>query len=99
MNKVVFSRLGDFELSKKAVDWLRAHGVSEDLIEGYLLDAFPRYDPLLVQLVEELGDEASQSLYSNLQIKEIEGNKYRIEEYNGREKVVTPETIEWITIE
>lgn len=99
MNKVVFSRLGDFELSKKAVDWLRAHGVSEDLIEGYLLDAFPRHDPLLVQLVEKLGDEASQSLYSNLQIKEIEGNKYRIEEYNGREKVVTPETIEWITIE
>lgn len=99
MNKVVFSRVGDFELSKKAVDWLHAHGVSENNIEGYLLDAFPRHDPLLVQLVEELGDEASQSYYSNLQIKEIEGNKYRIEEYGSKERVVTPETIEWVTIE
>ena len=98
MNKVVFSRVGDFELSKEAVDWLRVHGVSENNIEGYILDAFPRHDPLLVQLVEELGNEASQSLYSNLQIKEIEGNKYYITEYNGREKVVTPETIEWTII-
>lgn len=94
MNKIVYSRSGEFELSKKAVDWLRAHGVSEEYIEGYLLDAFPRHDSLLVQLVEELGDEASQSYYSNLQIEEIKGNKYRIENCDGKEKVITPENID-----
>ena len=99
MNKVVFNNTyGGFELSKKAVDWLRAHGVSENDIAGYLNDAFPRHDPLLVQLVEELGKEASQSLYSNLQITEIDGDIYRIEEYDGKETVVTPENEDWLII-
>lgn len=99
MNKVVYNaKYGGFELSKRAVEWLRAHGVSEHDIEDYLFDKFPRHDPLLVQLVEELGEEASQSLYSNLQIKKIEGNIYRIEEYDGNEKVITPNNINWITI-
>lgn len=60
MAKVIYSRSGEFELPKNAVDWLRTHGVSEDCIKGYLLDAFPRHDPLLVQLVEKLKKDVSQ---------------------------------------
>lgn len=98
MSKVVYSRSGEFELSKNAVDWLRTHGVSEDYIEGYLLDAFPRHDPLLVQLVEELKKDTSQFFYFNLEIEEIEGNKYLIAEIDGNERVITPDTKDWIII-
>ena len=98
MAKVVYSRSGEFELPKNAVDWLRTHGVSEDCIEGYLLDAFPRHDPLLVQLVEKLKKDASQFFYSNLEIEEIKGNKYLIAEIDGKERVITPDTKDWIII-
>jgi hypothetical protein len=54
--------------------------------------------PLLVQVIEELGREASGE-YSNLCIKEIETSLYRIDEYDGSESVITPEGISWINIE
>jgi len=58
-----------------------------------------RHDPILVQVVEELGEEANGT-YADLQIEEIIGNKYRIDEYDGNESVSTPEEKEheWTTI-
>ncbi len=56
-----------------------------------------RSDPILVQVVEELGEEANGS-YANLKVVTIDSNKYRIGEYDGAEWVETPESIEWETI-
>lgn len=46
-----------------------------------------RYDPYLVQVVEELGAEASSRL-SNLAVVEIENGRYfKIDEYDGYESI------------
>lgn len=46
-----------------------------------------RNDPILVQVVEELGSEASRS-YAHLVVKEIEnGRWYKITEYDGFESI------------
>ena len=54
--------------------------------------------PPIVAVVEALGDEANGPCAS-LEICEIGGNQYRIDEYDGAENVVTPEGYDWIFIE
>lgn len=55
----------------------------------------PRNDPALVAVVEELG-EAANGLCADLRIAEIpEGQKYRIDEYDGRETVMRPDDYNW----
>jgi hypothetical protein len=54
-----------------------------------------RHDPILVQVVEELGDRANGSC-ANLAIIEVPG-PYRITEYDGHESVITPDhDYDWI---
>jgi len=54
-----------------------------------------RHDPVLVQVVEELGDKASGK-YAKLVIAQVSG-PYRIDEYDGFESVETPGSYDWIT--
>ncbi len=54
-----------------------------------------RHDPVLVQVVEELGDKAN-GMCAKLAIEEVDG-PYRIDEYDGFESVETADTYEWIT--
>ena len=58
---------------------------------------FDRHDPILVQVVEELGERAGGRC-AELKVVEIPGNKYRVCEYDGQEWVETPESIDWVTI-
>ena len=54
-----------------------------------------RADPALVQVVEELDDEAN-TRFSDLRITELPvGTKYRIDEYDGNESVCTIDDYEW----
>lgn len=54
-----------------------------------------RTDPVLVQVVEELGD-AANGYCADLCIRELEpGTKYRLQEYDGSEWVETEEDILW----
>ena len=54
-----------------------------------------RTDPVLVQVVEELGD-AANDLYADLYIVELPaGIQYRIDEYDGNESVMTIDDYEW----
>jgi hypothetical protein len=66
--------------------------------EHYFSDRdIERNDPALVQVVEELGDKASDR-YAELRIYELEpGTRYRIDEYDGSERVMTIEDYEWST--
>ena len=68
----------------------------------YVMDAvrsfLKRHDPDLVAVVEDLGEEVNGT-FSELDIEEIDGDKYFIEEYDGRETVVTPDDISWEVIE
>lgn len=54
-----------------------------------------RTDPILVQVVEELGEEANGA-HAALRIAEVEaGARYRIDEYDGAERVMTVDDYEW----
>lgn len=56
-----------------------------------------RTDPALVQVVEELGDEANGQC-ACLRIAEIpSGTAYRIDEYDGNESVETKDSYDWDT--
>jgi hypothetical protein len=54
-----------------------------------------RHDPILVQVVEELGEKAD-GMCAKLAIDEVSG-PYRIDEYDGSERVVEPGGYDWIT--
>jgi len=54
-----------------------------------------RHDPILVQVVEELGDKASGDC-AKLAIAVVFG-PYRIDEYDGSESVKQPDGYDWIT--
>ncbi len=114
MLKVVYNAcFGGFGLSRKAAERLAQLGVESadnDMKEydkrpgvfGFTFnpseDELPRHDPRLVQVVEELGDEANGT-FADLQVAEIEGNRYRIDEYDGNEGVQTPDDIDWVVVE
>ena len=69
-------------------------------VSGYISTEgdYPRHDPELVKTVEDLGSEANGS-HAHLRIKELRGNRYIIDEYDGYERVVEPDDIKWITVE
>jgi len=111
MTKVVYnSCFGGFSLSKKAIqrysdltgldltfieknEWFERC----DLPNGEEWDDhdISRSDPFLVQVVEELGEEANGK-FARLMIRELpEGTKYRIDQYDGMETVMTIDDYEW----
>ena len=54
-----------------------------------------RTDPVLVQVVDELGERANGQ-YAQLFIAEVPaGTRYRIDEYDGLESVMTVDDYEW----
>ena len=53
-----------------------------------------RHDPILVQVVEQLGPKAGGK-YALLKIAIVK-YKYRIDYYDGNETVYAPEYVEWI---
>lgn len=54
-----------------------------------------RADPLLVQVVEELGEDAN-GMCADLQIEDVPtGTAYRIDDYDGNERVMTNSDYEW----
>lgn len=56
-----------------------------------------RADPLLAQVVEELGDAANGD-HGKLEIVELEpGERYVIDEYDGYERVMTMDDYNWRT--
>lgn len=108
MTKVVYNAcFGGFGLSAAAMrryGELKGYTVGDEHGFFYLLDKngkrfsdddIARTDPVLVQVVEELGDEAN-TRFSDLRITELEpGTRFRITEYDGNESVETEYDIEW----
>ena len=86
----------EFSIAKCSVDcgefFERKDPIYETFNEHYIwypIDS--RHDPILVQVVEELGSELASGDHAELEIFETESNLYRISEYDGMEYVVTPE--------
>ena len=54
-----------------------------------------RDDPVLIQVIEELG-KAADGAFAHLVIEDLPaGTKYRIQEYDGSEWIETESDIEW----
>jgi hypothetical protein len=102
LTKVVYnSCYGGFSISSEALTRMKELGYTgEDSVNSlhngcaYLYDC-ARHNPILVQVVEELGKKAN-GISSDLKIAQVFG-PYRIEEYDGSETVVEPDDYEWIT--
>ena len=59
-------------------------------------DDIDRDDPILVQVVEELGSEKASGRCANLVVEDIpKGTAYRITEYDGYETIETREDVDW----
>ena len=88
---------GGFSLSEKAKMFYRElTGMKED---DYLdVHDIPRHDPVLISVIETLGSEANGS-YARIAIRTIDSSAYRISEYDGAERVITPADENYILIE
>lgn len=58
-----------------------------------------RHDPILVQVVEELGPKLAGGDYAKLYVHELVGNRYVIDDYDGNETVVEPEDMTWVVVD
>lgn len=90
LTEVVYNNCyGGFGLSDEAVERIRElKGDSNFDVYGYYSGYKNRTDEDLIRVVKELGGKAN-SRHSNLDFHEIKkGDVYRIEEYDGWEKVV-----------
>lgn len=111
MTKIVYNDcFGGFGLSKKAVEryfQLKGWGLVvvkydcgwpcyyRDNGDDFYPRDLERDDPILVQVVEELGSEANGD-FSELAIRELPaGTRYRIDEYDGSESVITDDEQGW----
>ena len=110
---VINEGCGGFGLSLKCVKYMaeRDHHEAQRMLKNheaqprtavsgdeYFIETYEghRHDPLLVEAVEALGREAEDDV-AELVIKEIEGTKYLIKEYDGWETLVEPDDIDWIS--
>jgi len=78
------------EYDKKSEESLKKYGDYRGVNDkGYCLSVYDinRDDPMLIKVVEELGEEAND-IFSNLEIVEIpDGVDWEIEEYDGMESI------------
>jgi hypothetical protein len=97
MNEVVYNTcFGGFSFSDEACRRLLELGAAN--ADDYGSRNVTRHDPLVVQVVKEMGDKANGGS-ARLSIITIKGNKYRIREYDGQESVMEPADQVWIVIE
>jgi hypothetical protein len=108
MTKIVYNAcFGGFGLSERAMvryAELKGWTYKPEDYQGYFVDEkgvrqnrwdLDRVDPLLAQVVEELGDGVN-TRFSNLRIRDLPpGTRYIITEYDGNEGVVTIDEHDW----
>ena len=92
MTKIVYNSChGGFGLSLEAVIRYREITGAKEFYDR----AIERNDPALIQVVEELGGKANGSC-ADLRIAEVPaGTRYRIDEYDGLESVMTIDDYDW----
>ena|SRR3990167_6865660 len=92
--KIVYNDcFGGFGLSNKAK--LLGQTISGNPKWAEYVYDMKRNDPILVRVVEELGAGAGDT-FASLGIRDVPaGTKYRIDEYDGSEAVMTVDDYEW----
>jgi hypothetical protein len=106
--KVAYNKcFGGFSISKECAEWMGNRGNTEciEMLEGQSEDGqihgdlsyTPRHDALLVMAIEELGKKAN-GRSAELSLHELQGDRYKIDEYDGYESVVEPKDIGWVKV-
>lgn len=86
MKIVICKKHGGYGLSKEAIEWLVSKGIDCD---PYVNDPLERNDPLLIQMLKELGSKKASGPYAKLGIVEIPDDvDWDIRDYDGKEWVV-----------
>lgn len=81
--------------AEEAKGSVREHRYAKSNAMYFSPSDIPRNDPILVQVVEELG-EAANGPHAKLVIEELApGTLYRIDEYDGYESVATQDSYDW----
>jgi len=93
---------GGFGLSPEASEMLNElknikEGDKDYVNPEYGYINIPRYDKDLIKVIETLGEKAYGDM-SEISIYEVEGPLFRVEEYDGYESLVTPDSQQWDTI-
>ena len=55
-----------------------------------------RHDPILIETLESLTPAEYNGYGADIKIKEVEGKIYKIQHYDGAEKVIVPDSVDWI---
>lgn len=93
MNKVIVNKdYGTFCLPKMAVELLNTMGIECDEYTSELRD-----NPIAVSIIEAMLICGYKEV-SHLKIVEIPGRIYRIESYDGKETLITPND-DWVIID
>lgn len=108
---VINKQYGGFSLSREAVELARKLSgdpnwggatIAGDIYPdgkfviydyGFVHD-IKRSDPILVAVVEQLGSERASGRHAKLKV-ETTSAPYRIQEYDGREWIETPDGVDW----
>ena len=88
---------GGYNFSDEALEWFNKE-FGTDFDSTYRMSELPRHDSRIIQCIEELGADADAECAS-LMIETIESPMYFIEEYDGSETVMVPDSIDWTIIE
>lgn len=94
--KIVYNNCyGGFSLSDEGIALYKT--IKGSVPNNFYDRDIDRADPALVEVVETLGEKADGG-FASLKIREIpKGTKYRIDEYDGSESVMTIEDYDWET--
>lgn len=94
--KVKYVRLNDAEAEKHMlVHYCTTPKFSNDTYWSSYDIGNDRSDPILIQVIEELGDKANGSC-ADIAIAELPtGTLYRIDEYDGIESIETSDSVQW----
>lgn len=104
MKVVTNNCYGGFSLSERALKLLQQRkqekGIDISNISVYLDDEISRHDPDLIYVVEHLGSERASGECAELIVEELYNHIYRIEEYDGLERIVYPDSEQdWCIVE
>ena len=90
---------GGFGLSREASEYLNTHyGCNIDPDYGYIdEDVIPRHHKGLIEVIELLGEKAN-GFCAKLKVATIRTLMYRVDEYDGYERIENPDYYNWVVI-
>lgn len=98
-HRVLINRsYGGWALSQEALTLVSYYCTEQGIPD--LGEDLPRHHPVLLQVFDELGSDLMSGGNCKIKCVEMSGDLYRINEYDGKETLITPKDItdQWVRI-